>query len=96
MVGNMVWPLCIRNDTRYRFSAHNLKFSMCVIRNVLFFYGKQGAGKRGTPLMQVSPIMLMKTNLEKMSLFGFAIMSMKTMDLWVFAIILLKIKQNYD
>ena len=94
MVGNRVWPLCIRNDTRYRFSAHNLKFSMFLIKQVLFFSGNQGARKRGTPLIPVSPIMLMKTNVEKMSLFGLAIMCMKTIHLYVFAIMCMKQKEK--
>ena len=52
-----------------------------MIKKVLFFSGNQGAEKGGTPLMQVSPIMLMKTHVEKMSLFGFAIMLLKLKDL---------------
>jgi hypothetical protein len=52
-----------------------------MIKQVLFFSGNQEAEKGGTPLMQVSPIMLMKTHVEKMSLFGLAIMCMKTMHL---------------
>ena len=37
--------------------------------------------KRGTPPMQVSPIMLLKTHIEKMSVLGFAIMYMKINNL---------------
>jgi hypothetical protein len=46
--------------------------------NDLLPYANRDAEKKGTPPMQVSPIMLLKTHIEKMSLSGLAIMFMKT------------------
>jgi hypothetical protein len=44
----------------------------------------------GAPVFPVSPIMLLKTHVEKMSFLSFAIMFMKARGLSIFAIMLLK------
>jgi hypothetical protein len=50
-------------------------------------------GRRGDPVFPVSPIMLLKIHVEKMSLLRFAIMFMKTHGLAHFTIMLLKWQQ---
>jgi hypothetical protein len=50
---------------------------------------ERGIKAGDTPPMQVSPIMLLKTHIEKMSVLGFAIMCMKIKDLKVFTFMLM-------
>jgi hypothetical protein len=44
--------------------------------------GGRGAGKRGNSFLKDSAIMLLKKNVEKMSVLGLAIMYMKTKGLF--------------
>jgi hypothetical protein len=50
---------------------------MSLRKNELSKSGGRGAGKRGDSFLKDSAIMLLKTNIEKMSVLGLAIISMK-------------------
>jgi hypothetical protein len=52
--------------------------------NHLAYRGGRDAGIRGDQKMKVDPTKLLKTNIEKMSTSGFAMMFMKTKDLNLF------------
>ena len=43
---------------------------------------RDGAQKKGNQKMKVYPVMLLKTNIEKMSVFAYAVMFMKTNALY--------------
>jgi hypothetical protein len=62
-------------------SENYAKIYSTEIKRVSSFLGGQGDEKKGGPKMKVSSIMLLKTNVEKMSVCGLAKMLLKTHNL---------------